>query len=134
MKKIFYTLVIISLFTVSAVAQQGIKQNGKSFGTWKFDAPYAPEGYQSGTIVVGVEEKKPVATMSFTGNEYKIPGEKVKADNDSVNFSIYLEGQDIKVQLKVENESKMSGKAVYSEGEVPLILTKVVATEPEVRK
>jgi hypothetical protein len=134
MKKILYTLIIISLFTVSAVAQQGNKQNGKAIGTWKFDATYAPEGYQSGTIVVGVEEKKPVATMSFTGNEYKIPGEKVKTDNDSVNFSIYLEGQDIRVLLKVENETKMSGKAVYSEGEVPLVLTKVVATEPEVRK
>jgi len=134
MKKILYPLIIISLFTISAVAQQGNKQNGKFFGTWKFDAPYAPEGYQSGTIVVAAEEKKPVATMSFTGNEYKIPGEKVIANNDSVNFSIYLEGQDIKVLLKVENESKMSGKAVYSEGEVPLILTKVVATESEVRK
>jgi hypothetical protein len=134
MKKILYTLVIISLFTVTAVAQQGNKQIIKSFGTWKFDAPYAPEGYQSGTIVVSVEEKKPVATMSFTGNEYKIPGEKVKASNDSVNFSIYLEGQDIRVMLKVEDETKMSGKAVYSEGEVPLVLTKAVATEPAVKK
>lgn len=133
MKKILYTLIVISLFTVSAIAQQGNKQNNKSFGTWKFDAPYAPEGYQSGTIVVGVEEKKPVATMSFTGNEYKIPGEKVKTDNDSVNFSVYLEGQDIRVLLKVENETKMSGKAIYSEGEVPLVLTKVVATDAEVR-
>jgi len=126
MKKILYTLIIISLFTVSAVAQKPNKQNAKSFGTWKFEAPYAPEGYQSGTITVSVEDKKPAATMSFTGNEYKIPGEKVKTDNDSVNFSIYLEGQDIRVLLKVENETKMSGKAVYSEGEVPLSLTKVV--------
>ena len=44
-----------------------------------------------------------------------------------------MEGQDIKVMLKIENETKMSGKAVYSEGEVPLTLTKVVTVEPEVK-
>ena len=62
--------------------------------------------------------------MSFTGSEYKLPGENVKTVNDSVLFNIYLEGQDIKVMLKLESESKMTGKAVYSEGEVPLTLTK----------
>ena len=36
-----------------------------------------------------------------------------------------MEGQDIKVLLKVENDMKMTGKAVYSEGEVPLTLNKV---------
>ena len=44
-------------------------------------------------------------------------------------FSIYLEGQDIKVMLKMENESNMSGKAVYSEGEVPLTLYRQLATD-----
>ncbi|MDO9339072.1 MAG: hypothetical protein Q7T72_00930, partial [Bacteroidales bacterium] len=93
-------------------------------GTWKFEAPYAPEGYTSGTIAVGLEEQKYSTTMVFTGSEYKLTGEKVKVANDSVSFSIYLEGQDIKVMLKIENETKMSGKAVYTEGEVPLSLTK----------
>jgi hypothetical protein len=65
--------------------------------------------------------------MSFTGSDYKLPGEQVKAANDSVFFNIYLEGQDIKVMLKLESESKMTGKAVYSEGEVPLTLTKASA-------
>jgi len=71
--------------------------------------------------------------MAFAGSEYKLPGENVKAVNDSILFSIYMEGQDIKVMLKIENETKMSGKAVYSEGEVPLTLTKVVTVEPEVK-
>jgi len=127
MKKIFLSLFIISVLAISAVAQQSNKSGIKSLGTWKFDAPEAPEGYTSGTIIVGVEEKKPTASISFTGNEYKIPGENVKAGSDSVNFTIYLQGQDIKIQLKVDDEKKMSGKAVYSEGEVALSLTK--ATE-----
>jgi hypothetical protein len=93
-------------------------------GTWNFEAQYAPEGYQTGTIIVGQEAKQLTASMSFTGSEYKIPGEKVKQAGDSLQFAVYLEGEVISIALKMESNIKMSGKAVYSEGEVPLALTK----------
>jgi hypothetical protein len=134
MKKNFFVLIVITLFIVSASAQSGKTSKTNPVGTWKFDAPYAPEGYTSGTIVVGFAEQKTTATMSFAGSEYKLPGENVKTPNDSILFSIYLEGQDIKVMLKMETETKMSGKAVYSEGEVPLTLSKVLAEGTEVKK
>jgi hypothetical protein len=41
-------------------------------------------------------------------------------------FSIYVQGEIVNVNLKLEDALKMSGKAVYSEGSVPLTLTKVV--------
>jgi hypothetical protein len=125
MKNRILVLMLISFLSVIAVSGQNAKKIDP-VGTWKFEAPYAPEGYNAGTIVVGLTEQKHTATMSFAGSEYKLPGEKVQSVNDSVLFSIYLEGQDIKVMLKVENETKMTGKAVYSEGEVPLTLNKVV--------
>ena len=87
-------------------------------GTWKFAAPSAPEAYNSGNIVVGFTDQKHTTTMSFTGSEYKFPGENVKTVNDdSVSFSIYIEGEYVKVMLKVESDTNMTGKAVYSEGE-----------------
>jgi hypothetical protein len=133
MKKNLFVLIVISFIVVTTSAQQANNQKNNPVGTWKFEAPYAPEGYTSGTIVVGLEDQKHTTSMAFAGSEYKLPGENVKAVNDSILFSIYMEGQDIKVMLKIENETKMSGKAVYSEGEVPLTLTKVVAVEPEVK-
>jgi hypothetical protein len=134
MKKNFFAFIVISLFIVCASAQSGNTSKNNPVGTWKFDAPYAPEGYTTGTIVVGFAEQKTTTTMSFAGSEYKLPGENVKTPNDSILFSIYLEGQDIKVLLKLESETKMTGKAVYSEGEVPLTLNKVLAEETEVKK
>jgi hypothetical protein len=129
MKNRILTFMLVSLLTVISVsAQKSTKLN--PLGTWKFEAAYAPEGYTSGTIVVGFAEQKHTASMSFTGSEYKLPGEKVTAANDSVNFSIYLEGQDIKVMLKVISDTNMTGKAVYSEGEVPLALSRVVEPAP----
>jgi len=128
MKNRIFTLIIISFLSVIGVSGQIAKKN-QSAGTWKFAAPYAPEGYSSGTIVIGYAEKKDTATMSFGSGEYKLPGENVKVVNDSVLFSIFLEGQDIKVMLRVESDTLMSGKAVYSEGEVPLTLNKAAETE-----
>lgn len=134
MKKIIFIFGVIFVFTLTSFAQQSKGQKNNSVGTWKFEAPYAPEGYTSGTIIVGNEEQKPTATMSFTGNEFKIPGENVKAVKDSLLFSVYIQGQDVKVMLKMDTEIKMSGKAVYSEGEVPLALSKVSASDAEVKK
>ncbi len=117
-------MLVISFISVLAVSAQNGKKN--PLGSWKFAAPYAPEGYSSGAIVIGNAEQKSTATMSFSGSEYKLPGENVKVNSDSVFFSIFLEGQDIKVSLKIETDTNMSGKAVYSEGEVPLALSRIV--------
>jgi hypothetical protein len=117
-------LVLFLIIGISAVSAQNAKPKTNPVGIWKFEAPYAPEGYQSGTIVLGKEDKKDIATMSFTGSEEKMPGENVKIGKDSTTFSVYMQGEDISVVLKPETEVKMSGKAVYSQGEVPLALTK----------
>jgi hypothetical protein len=123
-------LIILSvIFSVSVLMAQNNKVKNNPEGTWKFTAPYAPVGYTSGTIVVGFAEKKHTATMSFTGSESILPAEKVKAVNDSVMFSVYLEGQDIKVLLKMTSDTNMTGKAAYSEGEVPLTLSKALASD-----
>jgi hypothetical protein len=128
-------LIILSIiFSLPILMAQNNQVKNNPVGTWKFAAPYAPEGYTSGTIIVGFAEEKHTATMSFTGNEYKLPGEKVKAVNDSILFSVYLEGQDIKVLLKMVSDTNMTGKAVYSEGEVPLTLTKMLASDAEIKK
>lgn len=127
-------IILVLLISLPILMAQNSQVKINVVGTWKFAAPYAPEGYSSGTIVVGIEDQKQTTTMSFTGSEIKIPGENVKAINDSVLFSIFLEGQDIKVKLKIENDTIMSGIAVYTEGEVPVTLIKVLTSEAEVKQ
>lgn len=115
-------LAIIMLIAFSANAQTRTKLN--PVGTWKFEAPAAPEGYTTGTIVVGLQEKAHTASISFTGSEYKIPGEKVKVDGDSLKFDVYLDGATINILMKMVSESAMTGKALTPDGEVPLTLKK----------
>jgi hypothetical protein len=118
---------MISLFSVSALsAQTDLKKNAQ-LGRWKFEAPYAPEGYTLGTIDIAFAEDKYSATIAFAGSDYKIPGENTKVEKDTIAFVVFIEGEQIAISLKAENDAKMTGKAVYSQGVIPLTLTR----EPE---
>ena len=125
MRKII-TLFVIMLLSASAISAQSSGDKKTLTGKWKFDAPYAPEGYTSGAIELTFAENKYSTSISFTGSDYKIPGEKTKVENDSVSFVVYVESEQVAISLKLESELKMAGKAVYSQGEIPLTLTREV--------
>lgn len=113
--------VFISVFTVSA---QDTLNKVNVVGTYKFNAPYAPEGFTTGTIEVSFSENNYGVSVKFTGSDYKLQGDKVKYENDTLNFKMYVEGQDIAITLRPAEESKMVGKASYFEGEIPMTLIK----------
>jgi hypothetical protein len=125
MIKSLLLLGLLSIISGNILAQDAGVQKKDPVGKWNFEAPTAPEGYKTGTMVFGVVEGKYTAGTIFTNFDYKFPGEKVKYANDSVSFVINLEGEAVNVLLKIEDPAKMNGKAVYSEGTVPLVLIKI---------
>jgi len=129
MKKTATLIFAAFIVSILSVAAQNPASKSNTVGKWKFDAPYAPEGYNSGLIEVSFAENKYSALISFTGSDYKIAGEKVKVENDTVNFTVYIEGNDIAIKLKMDGDAKMAGKAVYVEGEIPLTLTREVKNQ-----
>jgi hypothetical protein len=112
----------LMLFSICAYSQN--KEQRNPSGTWKFEAPSAPEGYTSGKMSVTVSEKKNDLSLTFTGSDYKIVAENVKVTGENLTCKVYLEGQFIDISLKMISDLKMSGKAVYSDGEVSLTLTR----------
>lgn len=122
-KLLLFTLLLMFFSSVITLAQTS-KVKNDLIGKWLFEAPFAPEGYTAGIIEVGYADKKYSASMVFNGNDStKLAGDRVKFENDTLYFSVYIQGQDVAVKLKYEDKTKMTGKAVYSEGEVPLSLT-----------
>lgn len=124
MKKLFSVL-ILAIISLSLVNAQSSNAKKNIAGDWKFEAPYAPEGYSDGKITVGLADGNYSAAITFTGSTYKITGEKVKYENDTLTFFVYIEGESVSVQMKAEAGSKMTGKAIYSEGEIPITANKV---------
>lgn len=127
MKKSIIILLLLGFTSIFILipAQQPV-QKKNPVGQWKFEAPYAPEGYTSGNIEVSLTEKKYSVSMSFSGSDYKFPGESTKVEKDSIFFSIYVEGESVAVRLKIEDAAKMTGAATYSGGVVPLTLLKEI--------
>ena len=127
MKNKILAILVISIFSVITLnGQAAAPKKLNPVGQWSYAAPYAPEGYQSGTVEIGLTDGKYTASFSVTGSECKMPAEKVKFENDVVTFIVMIEANQIDITLKLESDTKMTGKAVYSEGEVPMTLTKVV--------
>ena len=118
-------LVLLIIFSISTSSAQGVKGKKDPVGNWKFETTYSPEGYTSGTFTVGYTENKYSAIMVVTGSDYQYPGENVSFQNDSLIFSLYVEGEIVKVSMKLESNEKMSGKAVYSGGEIPITLARL---------
>jgi hypothetical protein len=127
MKTRIFTLLMISLFSFCALSAQTDSKKNNPVGKWKFEAPYAPEGYNLGIIDIALAGDKYLTTITFAGSESRIPGDNTKIEKDTLTFVVFLEGDQIAVSLKAENDAKMTGKAVYSQGEIPLTLTR----EPE---
>jgi hypothetical protein len=126
MKNKFFTLVMISLLAICAVSAQTDSKKNSPIGKWKFEAPYAPEGFTTGSIVVSFAEQKYSTAVSFAGSDLVIMGDKTKVESDTVSFVVLVEGQEVAISLKADSDIKMSGKAVYFEGEIPLTLTKEI--------
>jgi hypothetical protein len=124
MKKTVLFALIVTL-TVLAVSAQSPAVKYNPVGKWQFEAPYAPPEYSIGTIEVGLNAEKYTATMVFSGIDFKLPGEQVEFENNTLKFLIFVEGMDVNIALNLESESKMSGKAIHSEGEIPITLTRV---------
>lgn len=125
MKKLI-SLSLLIILSISFANAQSAKSKFNPVGEWKYEAPYAPAEYSTGKIIIGLTDQKYTAVITLTGSEYKITGQDVKVVNDSLLFSVYIEGETVNVKMKMENATKMAGVAVSSQGDIPVTGTKQV--------
>lgn len=121
--------IFLLIFSIPAIHAQSSAKDNNPLGKWKFEASYAPEGYTTGMIEVSLNEDKYSASISFTGTDYKFPGEKVKVEGENLFFIVYIQDSDVTINLKMDGNTKMAGKASYSEGEIPLTLTREIPNQ-----
>ncbi len=124
-KRFFITGFLFQSFVLIPLPRMLLVRKKILSGKWKFEAPAAEEGYKSGTIIFSLAENKYSAGVIFTNFEYKFPGENVKVVNDSITFVVTLDGTAVNVKLKLEDALRMSGKAFYPKGTVPVSLAKL---------
>jgi len=128
MKKIIPLILLVTLFS-SVLSAQSVKIKKDPVGKWTFDAPYAPYGYTTGAVDIGFEDQEYSVKMSFTEIGYSFEGENITVRNDSIFFDVWIEGNSVSNTLKIEDDTTITGIAVYFEGTVPYTMKKYLEKE-----
>lgn len=91
-------------------------------GDWNFEAPQAPPGSTKGSL----QMKTDAIVMSFDDlQEY--PSTWLRVRNDSIIYQVQFDQATVVFSLKIIDKDNMSGKAVWEDGETPVILRKRIA-------
>jgi len=93
-------------------------------GSWNTEAPNAPPGFN--TSIMKITQDSVFTT--FAGESIIYYSTSMNFKNDSLTFIIG--GLDVLCILKFENETKMTGNAVWADGESPLFMTKIENQKP----
>ncbi len=126
MKIKIFSLTLILLLSANFLNAQTGSEKKSPVGSWKYEASMAPEGYRSGIINVGYTDKKYSVTVAFS-QDYKVTADQVRFENNALSGTVYVEGENVKISLKLESGNKMTGTADYSQGQIPLTLTRIPA-------
>jgi hypothetical protein len=117
MKKLmFFTFLLAVVFvSVNAATTQG---NTDLVGTWKYEAPSAPYGYEKGTLVFTEKEGKLAGEVKFADG-YKIDMKEVTFEAGLVKCGLYVDYEYISVKAKIEG-TKLTGTVNTPDGELKL--------------
>lgn len=113
-------LFVIVIGSVNVASAQGKKE---LVGSWKYEVPSAPYGYEKGTLVFAEKEGKLVGEVKFADG-YKIDMKDVAIEEGGVvKCGLYVDYEYISVKAKIEG-TKMTGTANTPDGEMKLTAEK----------
>ena len=121
MQKIIVLFTTICL-TFIVLNGQTTKKIAEPTGKWRFETPYASEGYQKGQVEIRKSAEIYSAAISFADTVYKLYANNVKYAAGVVDFVLYIEGQPINISLSYTHPDTLKGRAFTPEGEMPMVL------------
>ena len=117
---LLFSLTMAGLLGPCSVSAQTISDY---IGDWNTEAPDAPAEYTNGVLKISED----MIIVKFSGDDYPYPSTLVKITSDSLVFEI--SGLSALCTLRIEDKTKMTGKAVWPDGESPFTMTKAEKTE-----
>lgn len=129
MKKVFVATLVLFVAVLSQgfLSVDGSKDEFKRtklkkfVGEWKYEAPYAPYGYQEGVFKFTKVKKELQGTVSLGSYETELQG--IEADQNVLKFYVTVEGSQVDMELTFDKKT-FSGVAHSMQGDIPLTGTK----------
>ena len=121
MKKVLLiTLLLGLIFQVARPATD----NSAVIGSWKCVVNDIPPEYNNSTITIALKEGKLAGSVRFeNGSEIRI--DTIKYVNNLLTLSMYVDGNPIKVDGKVEGP-KITGSVDVPDGKVTFVATRII--------
>ncbi len=118
-------LMIIALIIVAVMGSTKVllaAGNEDVTGSWKYEVPTAPHGYEKGTLVFTEKEGKLFGEVIFADG-YKIDMKNLTFENGELKGGLYVDYEYVSINAKIEG-NKMTGVANTPEGEMKLTAEK----------
>lgn len=115
-KLVILAMIVIAVF--GSVNALQASNNKDVIGSWKYEAPTAPYGYEKGTLTFAEKEGKIVGEVKFADG-YKIDLKNVTHENGEIKCGLYVDYEYINVNIKIDGK-KMTGVAKTPEGDLKL--------------
>lgn len=118
-------LMILALVVVAVIGSVNVSlaaSNKDVVGSWKYEVPSAPYGYEKGTLVFSEKEGKLVGEVKFADG-YKIDMKNITYEDGVLKCGLYVDYEYVSVKAKIEG-TKMNGSANTPEGEMKLTAEK----------
>lgn len=111
-------LFFILIIAVGIIFTANAQTKKSAIGSWKFEVPQAPYGYDKGIILIIQQSDSLTRELKMdSGESFKL--NKITSKNDSINVSAYIQGELVNVNAKIDGD-KMSGQAYWSQGAMNL--------------
>lgn len=121
MKKLM-TLAFLFAIVIGSVNLASAQGKKELVGSWKYEVPSAPYGYEKGTLVFAEKEDKLVGEVKFADG-YKIVMKDVTYEAGVLKCGLYVDYEYVSVKAKIEG-NKMTGTVNTPEGEMKLTAEK----------
>lgn len=117
MKKLVF-LVFVVVAVIGSVNVSSAADVKEVVGSWKYEVPSAPYGYEKGTLIFTEKEGKLVGEVKFADG-YKIEMKNVTYENGELKGGLYVDYEYVSVKAKIEG-NKMTGAVNTPDGEMKL--------------
>ncbi len=118
--------VLIVMILISCLSLQAQKSKGKHDpkGLWKFENTSAPGGYSTGTVEIKYAKKVYSVLFTFPSVNEAYKAEDVSFMNDSLKFSLTVQGMQMTCRSKFEQADVIAGETLVMGNAVPFLITR----------
>ena len=121
MKNLFSLLLTLSILCTPFLSQANVAGNDV-VGKWNYEVPYAPEGYEKGSMVFSEEDGELSGKVVFSDG-YELSIKNLKVEGDELSCGIYVEGEYISIKMSISGGT-MQGQVNTPDGALDISAVK----------